>query len=107
MEAKNSFTDASTSTRKDRLEPKMDPSILIMFLETCMKLLHNSKALKGLQELINRCAGTMAGEPCVVQKIGKNKMRMGGEMRLTVQIGEYEMDQIILDLGLDVNILPK
>ncbi len=34
-------------------------------------------------------------------------MRIGREMRLTVQIGEYEMDQVILDLGLDVNVLPK
>ena len=34
-------------------------------------------------------------------------MRMGREMRLTAQIGEYEMDQVILDLGLDVNVLPK
>lgn len=24
-----------------------------------------------------------------------------------MQIGEYEMDQIILDLGFDVNVLPK
>ena len=28
-------------------------------------------------------------------------------MRLTVQIGEYEMDQVILDLGLDANVLLK
>ena len=28
-------------------------------------------------------------------------------MRLTVQIGEYEMDQVILDLGSDANVLPK
>ena len=28
-------------------------------------------------------------------------------MRLTAQIGEYEMDQVILDLGSDVNTLPK
>lgn len=28
-------------------------------------------------------------------------------MRLTMQIGEYEMDQVILDLGLGVNVLPK
>ena len=28
-------------------------------------------------------------------------------MRLTVQIGEYEMEQVILDLGLDVNVLLK
>ena len=26
---------------------------------------------------------------------------------MTAQIGEYEMDQVILDLGLDVNVLPK
>ena len=28
-------------------------------------------------------------------------------MRLTAQIEEYEMDQVILDLGLNTNILPK
>ena len=28
-------------------------------------------------------------------------------MRLTTQIGEYEMDEVILDLGLDANVLPK
>ena len=28
-------------------------------------------------------------------------------MRLTAQISEYEMDQVILDLGSDVNVLPK
>ena len=28
-------------------------------------------------------------------------------MRLTAQIGKYEMDQVILDLGSNVNVLPK
>jgi len=28
-------------------------------------------------------------------------------MRLIAQIGEYEMDQVILDLGSDANVLPK
>lgn len=28
-------------------------------------------------------------------------------MRLTAQISDYEMNQVILDLGSDVNILPK
>ena len=28
-------------------------------------------------------------------------------MRLTTQIREYEMDQVILNLGLDANVLPK
>ena len=57
MEAKKSFTKAFTSGSKDHPELKMDPSMLTTFMETCMKLLHDSKVVKGLQELINRCAG--------------------------------------------------
>ena len=70
-----------------------------------MKLLHDSKAVKGLQELITKCVGS--GELRVVWKLGKHKMRTGREMRLTAQIREYEMDQMILDLGSDVNVLRK
>ena len=29
------------------------------------------------------------------------------EMRMNIQIGDYEVDSVILDLGLDVNILTK
>ena len=72
MEAKKSFMDASTSGSKDRLELEMDPSILTTVLEACMKLLHNNKVVKGLQELITRCAGTTPGEPRIVRKLGKH-----------------------------------
>jgi len=84
MEAKKSFTDASTSGSKDRPELEMDPSMFTTFLETFMKLVHDSKAVNRLQELINRCVGTALGEPCVVQKIGKHTMRARKEMRLTM-----------------------
>lgn len=107
MEAKRSFADASTSGCKDRLELEMDPSMITTFLETCMKLLRDNKAINGLQELITRCTGTMLGEPRVLWKLEKHTMRTSREMRLIAQIGEYEMDQVILDLGSDVNILPK
>lgn len=40
-------------------------------------------------------------------KIYKNKKRMGREMHLTVQIGAFEMDWVILDLGSDENVLHK
>lgn len=40
-------------------------------------------------------------------KIGKHKEWIGCEMRLTAQRGEYEMDQVILDHGSDVNVFPK
>lgn len=81
--------------------------MLTKFLETCMKLPHNSKDVKGLQELINRCVGTAPGELRVVWKIGNNATRTGREMRLTTQIREYEMEQVILKLGSDANVLPK
>ena len=105
MEAKKSFTEASTSGSKDQPEQGMDPSILTTFLETCMKLLRDSKAVKGLQELITRC--TTLGEPRVVRKLGMHTLCTGREMRLTAQIGEYEMDQVILDLGSNTNVLLK
>lgn len=48
MEAKKSFTEASTLGSKDKPDQEMDPSMLTTFLETCMKLLHDSKAVKVL-----------------------------------------------------------
>ena len=69
-----------------------------------MKLLCDNKAVKGLQGLITRCVGSR--ELRVVWKLGKHALCKGREIRLTAQ-SEYEMDQVILDLGLDVNVLPK
>ena len=74
-----------------------------------MKLLHDSKAVKGLQELINKCADKENAPEghCVLRKIGKHKARTGHKMRLIAQIGDYEIDQVILDLGSNANIFPK
>ena len=74
-----------------------------------MKLLHNSKVIKGLQELINRCPRkeNIIDGPCIVRNIGRHKTRTWHQMRLTAQIGQYAMDQVILDLGLNANVLPK
>jgi hypothetical protein len=35
------------------------------------------------------------------------KKRTSDEFRLSAQIGDYDMDQVILDLGSDVNVFPK
>jgi len=48
MEAKKIFVEASTSGSQDKFSKEMDPSMLTTFLETCMKILRNSKAMKGL-----------------------------------------------------------
>lgn len=75
--------------------------MITTFLETCMKLIHDSKPMQGLLELFNWSAhkDDATGEPHIVKKFGMHKARTGREMRLTVQIGEYEIDQVILDLG--------
>jgi len=109
MEAKKSFNEASTSGSQEKPVEEMDPSMITMFLENYMKLLHDSKAMNGLYELINYCTrkdGT-TGESRVVRKLGKGKARTRCEMRLTEQIGECEMDQVILDLVFDANVFPK
>ena len=85
MEAKKSSIEASTSGSQDKLSKEVDPSMLIPFLGTCMKLVHDSKAVKGLQELINKCAGkenSLEGH-CIVRKIGEHKAKTGCEKRLT------------------------
>lgn len=105
MEAEKSFVETSTSGSKDHLETRLDPSMITTFLETCMKLLRDNKAINGLQELIARCVG--AGELHVIRKIGKHGLCTEREMQLTAQIGEYEMDHVILDLGSDANVLLK
>lgn len=109
MEAKKSFAEASTSGIQDKQSKEMDLSMLTIIFETCMTMLCNRKAVKRLQELINKCIGKENAPegPCVVRKINKHKERIGREMRLTAQIGEYEIDQVILDLGLNANVLPK
>jgi len=61
MEEKKCFVEAYTSWGQNKLldtsAPKeVDLSVLTAFLETCMKLLHDRKDVKGLQELINKCA---------------------------------------------------
>lgn len=107
MEENKSFAEASTSGSQDKQTEEMDPSMLSTFLETSMNLLRDGKDIKGLQELINKCAGNAPEGLCVVRKIGKHKARTGCEMRFTVQIGEYEMDQVILNLVSDANVFPK
>jgi len=109
MEVKKSFVEATTLGSHNQFSEEMDPSMITTFLETCVKLLHDRKAMKVLQELINKCVGNENAPegPRIVKEIGNNKARIGHEMRLTVQIGKYEMDQFILDLGSNVNVFPK
>jgi len=82
LKGRESFMEVSTLGSRDQHGPEIGPSMLTTFLETYMSLLHDSKAVKGLQELMNRCTGL--GEPRIIKKLGKQLMDTSREMLLTV-----------------------
>ena len=61
MEAKKSLVEASTSGSQEKMTEtavpqEVDPLILATFMKSCMKLLHDQKFVKGLQDLVDKCA---------------------------------------------------
>ena len=69
-----------------------------------MKLLRNQKALSELQKFITSYEPQQSsGQEKTVNRV----RRTGREMRLNAQIGEYDMTDVILDLGSEVNVLTK
>ena len=78
------------------------------FLQSCLKLVRNEKAIEDLQRLIDQYqqSSSMSSTQHAVHNI-MGHTRIGREMRLTAQIGELEIDEVILDLGSEVNVLTK
>ena len=78
------------------------------FLRSCLKLLRNEKAIGELQRIIDQCQqpSLLDSAHRVVHNI-TGHTRTGREMKLTAQIGEFEMDEVVLDLGSQVNVLTK
>jgi len=109
----SSFTMQPTQNNNCEVVPTMtqdvDPDILNYFLLTYMKSLRNQKYVEGLQELINSCASKEVpqSEMSALSNPHWHKKKNGKEMRLTAHIREYDMDQVILDLGSNANVLPK
>ena len=102
------FSDVEVATARPPTNLKIDEEVE-PFLQACMKLLHNPKVVDNLQALIYSCTAWPDLPPEVndVHKLYRYKKRTGREMRLSAQIGDYEMSQVILDLGSDANVLPK
>ena len=78
------------------------------FLRSYLKLVRNEQASGELQCIIDQCqpSSSVSSAQCAVHNImGHTRTRR--EMRLTAQLGEFEMDEVILDLGSEVNVLTK
>jgi hypothetical protein len=77
-------------------------------------MLSDLEAVKNLTCMLTRCMGeekpTVAisaplprRDVCQVRK----QKRTGRELKINVELRSYDMDDVMLDLGSDVNILPK
>jgi hypothetical protein len=83
-------------------------STLIDFLYTCLKLIQDEKVVQELQNLIRQYELGKV-DPLLnraVHQIGK-KRRTNKELHLNAQIGEYDIDYVVLDLGSEVNVMTK
>ena len=83
-------------------------SKLMEFLHTFVNLIQDKGAVQELQYLIKKYElGKI--DPLLnraVHQIGKRR-RKNKELHLNAQIGEYEIDYVVLDLGLEVNVMTK
>jgi hypothetical protein len=74
------------------------------FLQSCLKLIRDENEQFEVQRLIDYYDPT-ATERAVNQI--KRYIHTGKELRLSAVIGSYEMDEVVLDLGSEVNVMTK
>jgi hypothetical protein len=84
------------------------------FLHCCLKLLSDPKVAKKLTHMLTRCMGEEETTIVISSPLpewdvcpGERKKCTGREFKMTIELGSYEMDGVMLDLGSDVNIFPK
>jgi hypothetical protein len=78
------------------------------FLQSCDKLLNDPSSVKLLQHILERCNTEVEGklEKKTINHL-HSRRRTSREFRLNANIGDFNMGDIILDLGSEVNVLPK
>ena len=80
-------------------------SKLKSYMSSCLALIQYKDDITELQALIEDTPKEL--QPRRKVNHVKKKFKTGRELRVIAQIGDYDMDYIILDLGLDVNILTR
>jgi hypothetical protein len=73
-----------------------------------MKMFSDSSSMKILQNIVEKCSNETKQklEPKIVNHL-HTRRRTSREFRLNANIGDFNMGDIILDLGSEVNVLPK
>ena len=103
-----SHVENSQATTSGRCDEDESTGSVQSFLWSFLKLVRNEKAIRELQCIIDQyppSSSMSSAQPAVHNIMGHT--RTGREMRLRAQVGEFEMDEVILDLGSEVNFLTK
>ena len=83
--------------------PSQQHGTLQHLFESFLSLERDPDALAKIENLFHRPGKER--KDSTVNSLHKKKS--GKEMHMDIHIGDYEVDSVILDLGLDVNILTK
>ena len=83
--------------------PSQQHGTLCKFSESCLSLVRDLDVLVELETLLHHPDKTVKDSTMNSLK----KRKIGKEMRMNIQIGDYEVDSVILDLGSHINILTK
>jgi hypothetical protein len=83
-------------------------SNLKTFLQSCVKLLNDPSSIKVLHNLLDRCNMEVEGklEQKIVNHLHTRRIT-SREFRLNENIQDFNMGDVILDLGSEVNVLAK
>jgi hypothetical protein len=95
--------DQSTSPTEEKGASK-----LMEFFCTCVNLIQDKSDVQESQDLIKKYELGKIDSLLnrVVHQIGK-RIRKNKELHLNSQIGEYDIDYVVLDLGSEVNVMTK
>ena len=86
-----------------KVGPSRKHGTLQQFFERCLMLARDLEALIEIENLL--CQRNQMLKDSTVNSL--QKRTTSKEIRMNIQIGDYEVDSVILDLGSDVNILTK
>jgi hypothetical protein len=92
----------------NKIQPKEQVSTIKDFFQSCIKMLSDPSSVKILQNILEKCSSETEQKP-ELKTINHlhTRRRTSREFRLNANIGDFNMGDIILDLGSEVNVLPK
>jgi hypothetical protein len=92
----------------NEMQHKEKVSTIKGFFQSFVKVLSDPSFVKILENIIEKCSNETEGklEPKTINHL-HTKRRTNREFQLNSNIGDFNMGDIILDLGSEVNVLPK